>query len=547
MNRRDGRVLELAWQPVVRGNVIEALAVFVQLRVLVLAEAIDPAEVNRLCLDALVLLDEADAAIVQLRDEPQHRAPLHRIFRAIHTIKGSTRGTQLRGVHDLAHHTENALAILRGEDNPPSAAELGHLGHELQTLRAEVVAARPRGEIDDAMTELRADCRPAITELRVTMPSVILGRSDALETAIRAVERILASADRARLRALQLQASTALSSLTYIRDGADPDDGLLGEIDALDTHLEFYERVYRELAANPRCTQLLATINSWMMTSGIGDFSELARQLADAGVASLAAGIEDLDPQVFRCAIAVLADAQSMFEPARSRDDVSLRLERAQRELLELMERLAPSAPHAVVAAARSTIGRLTWTPLSTIGRRLARMARSLAEDAGKELEVQVDLGDAQVAPEIGRVLGDILVHAMRNSADHGLESQEERVTAGKPAVGTIRVQGYSDGTTLAVTVTDDGRGIPPEKIRKVAVSRGLLTAAEAAARSDEDILAVVFIPGFSTASAVTALSGRGVGMDVVKTLAEEHGGKVALRSVVGVGTELTVELPLGT
>jgi two-component system chemotaxis sensor kinase CheA len=546
LTRRDGQTLELTWQPIVTGNRIEALAAFVKLRAIVLAELIDPGELNRLCLEAQILLDEADAALAQLRADPQARAALHRIFRAVHTVKGSSRGSQLRSVRDLAHDTENSLAVLRGNELAPTFADLAHVAHELERLRAEVVAARPRGEIDDAMTEFRADTRPAITDLRVAIPTIILGRAEALETAFRAVERVGAAADRARLRALQLQASAALSSLAYIRDGADPDDALLAEVDALDAHVEFYERVYRELAASPRCAATLATINTWMVSTRSGDLGDLARELVGAGSPTLAAALEELDPNVFRCALAVLADAQAMFEPARSRDDVSLRLERAQRELLDLMDRLTPTAPSQVVIAARAAVERLTWTPLSVIGRRLTRMQRSLIEDAGKELELQVELGDGQVAPEIGRVLGDILVHAIRNCADHGLEPPEERLAHNKAPVGTIRIQGYCDGVTLSVTVTDDGRGIQPDKIREVAVARGLLNQAEADLLQGDALYEVIFLAGFSTASGVTALSGRGVGLDVVKSLAAEHGGTVALRSVLGLGTELSVELPIG-
>src|SRR5262249_58043922 len=135
---------------------------------------------------------------------------------------------------------------------------------------------------------------------------------------------------------------------------------------------------------------------------------------------------------------------------------------------------------------------------------------------------------------------GEILVHAVRNAADHGIEAPADRAAAGKGASGTIRVEARERGDRLVVSVSDDGRGIDVDTVRRAGVARGLI-AHEA---TESEVLDVLFSPGFSTATSVTAISGRGVGMDVIKCLAEEQGGSVALSSARGCATKRVLDLP---
>ena len=243
----------------------------------------------------------------------------------------------------------------------------------------------------------------------------------------------------------------------------------------------------------------------------------------------------------------VLTDARAMFELARPRDDGRLRVERAQRELLEIFDRLTGHAPYALLADARRVVQQLVWTPLSTHGRTVARMIRRVASELGKQVELDVDFGEVMVAPEIGRLVGEILVHAVRNAADHGIEAPGDRVAAGKDATGTIRVRARERDARLVLVVADDGRGVDIERVRSTAIARGTISPATAAGLRDREVIELLFTPGFSTVSVVTAISGRGVGMDVIRCLAEEHGGGVTLASEAGAGTELTLDLPFST
>ncbi len=550
--RGEQPALAVQWQPVLADGRVGAIAVFVHaIASAAVVEPDDPTERDRLCVDALGLLDECDGSLLHLRAEPDARRSVHRLFRAIHTIKGSTRGTRLRAVSALAHEIEEFLDLLRtGEGDAPGAV-LDQLGVDLRRLRAEVQAARPRNEGDDAMTELSAETRPAMTALLGVIETVRAGDLGALAIALAAVDQLAIASERARMRALTLQIGAARNALQMLDapEQGIPVDDLLGEVLALEPQLELYRAVYREIAASDTGPSMLATLGSWLDAplDEMSSLDHLAAVLGEAGVPSFAGALAEPGPYGVRRALAVLTDARAMFELARPRDDGRLRVERAQRELLEIFDRLTGHAPYALLADARRVVQQLVWTPLSAHARTLARMIRRVASELGKQVELDVDFGGVMVAPEIGRLVGEVLVHAVRNAADHGIEAPGDRVAAGKDATGTIRVRARERDARLVLVVADDGRGVDIERVRRTAVARGTIAPAQAAGLADRDVVELLFTPGFSTVNVVTAISGRGVGMDVIRCLAEEHGGSVTLASEAGAGTELTLDLPFST
>ena len=183
--------------------------------------------------------------------------------------------------------------------------------------------------------------------------------------------------------------------------------------------------------------------------------------------------------------------------------------------------------------------------PLSSVITRLHRAVRVVASKTGKEVELEVigeELGlDKQVLEEIV----DPLLHALRNAVDHGLESTEARIAAGKPEVGNIKLHAFQEGNQIVMRITDDGAGIDLEKLRAKAVSGGFASEAEAQDLSKDALYSLLFTSGFSTASAVTDISGRGVGLDVVKTAVDKLKGTVSVQSTAGVGTMFTIRLPM--
>ncbi|PWC33973.1 chemotaxis protein CheA [Azospirillum sp. TSO35-2] len=188
---------------------------------------------------------------------------------------------------------------------------------------------------------------------------------------------------------------------------------------------------------------------------------------------------------------------------------------------------------------------RLRLLPLSRVFDPLPRLVRDTARRLGKTVDLRLEGAETEADKDILDVLGEPLLHLVRNSLDHGIEPPDRRAAAGKPTAGMLRVRGFQDKGGVVVEVSDDGAGIDPAAMRRAAVAKGLLDAAAAAALADEDAVRLVFAPGFSTASGVSDLSGRGVGMDAVRAAVERAGGRVEIASTVGEGTRVRLALPL--
>jgi two-component system chemotaxis sensor kinase CheA len=223
----------------------------------------------------------------------------------------------------------------------------------------------------------------------------------------------------------------------------------------------------------------------------------------------------------------------------RSRLD-SLAREVDSAELLEALGRLEQ-----VSADLQREVMDTRMVPVEQIFNRFPRMIRDLSRDLGKEVVFDMDGLDIELDRTVLDEIGDPIVHLLRNALDHGLEPAEERVSLGKPRSGSVRLSASREREQVRITVSDDGRGIDIERIWAKAVEQGLCHPRERETMSEADIVLLTFEPGFSTAKEQTKVSGRGVGMDVVKGKIEHFGGAVSLDSSPGIGTSVTLTLPL--
>ncbi|WP_339911263.1 chemotaxis protein CheW [Symmachiella dynata] len=183
--------------------------------------------------------------------------------------------------------------------------------------------------------------------------------------------------------------------------------------------------------------------------------------------------------------------------------------------------------------------------PIGNAWGKLPRLVRDLAQQTGKLIELDMRGAETELDRTVLDAIKDPLTHMVRNSADHGLESTADRRAAGKPEAGLVRLNAFHEGGHVIICVDDDGAGINAERVRQKAVENGILTDAAAAGMSEKDLVNLVFAPGFSTAKEISSVSGRGVGMDVVKTQIERIGGTVDLTSRRGIGTEVRIKIPL--
>ncbi len=193
----------------------------------------------------------------------------------------------------------------------------------------------------------------------------------------------------------------------------------------------------------------------------------------------------------------------------------------------------------------QDTIMKVRMVPVSSVFSRFPRLVRDLSRKSGKEVDLIMEGEETELDKSVVEVIGDPLVHLIRNSVDHGIEPEDQRIAAGKPPKGRVTLRAFHKGNSVAIEIEDDGKGIDPVKMREVAIKKGIITPEEAAQMDDREAIELIFAPGFSSAEKITDISGRGVGMDVVRTNIKNLKGSVSTFSEIGKGTRFTLSLPL--
>lgn len=206
-------------------------------------------------------------------------------------------------------------------------------------------------------------------------------------------------------------------------------------------------------------------------------------------------------------------------------------------EQIEYLERVTTNLHESVM--------KVRMVPIESVVNRFPRMIRDLNRKLNKKMELYMTGEETELDRTVIDEIGDPLMHLLRNSADHGLESNEERIRLGKPEVGSIFLDAYQDGNNVVIEVRDDGAGIDVDRVRRKAIEKGSITEKQAETMTDKEFIDLLFQPSFSTAEKITDVSGRGVGLDVVKTKIEALGGNITAKTVAGEGSTFTISLPL--
>lgn len=206
-------------------------------------------------------------------------------------------------------------------------------------------------------------------------------------------------------------------------------------------------------------------------------------------------------------------------------------------EQIEYLERITTNLHQSVM--------KVRMVPIESVVNRFPRMIRDLSKKLNKKMELYMTGEDTELDRTVIDEIGDPLMHLLRNAADHGLESNEERIRLGKPEVGSIFLDAYQEGNNVVIEVRDDGTGINVEKVKQKAINKGTITEEQAEVMTDKDIIDLLFKPSFSTAEVISDVSGRGVGLDVVKTKIEALGGSIETRTALGEGSNFIIRLPL--
>lgn len=494
--------------------------------------------------EARELIAAAGEDLAQLDRAPGDAARLDRAFRAIHTLKGSVAIFDMAPAGAALHAAEDLLGAARGGRRPLDGTAIAAILDCVDQLDRWVDCMARDGRLPP---QAAADAERLVA---------LIGGSKAAAVAY-------PSSDWAARLLAQVGGAPA-SARVALRYRPDPDCFFRGD-DPLAV-----------LAAVPGLISLTAApVEPWPPLAELQPFLCNLRfeGLSDAPADAVRAALRFVADQVEieelgGAPAAAPVDAGAVPEASRSfRVDVALldALANDVGELIVVGNALAHVAAEAdtldralaarlaavrttldaSVARLRASVGAARMTPIGPSLRRLPRLVREAASALGRDLELTMSGEGTEIDKGIADALFEPLLHLLRNAVDHGIEPAAVRLAAGKPARGSLRLAARRAGDSVVVEVADDGAGIDPAALRRAAVARGLLDAEAAARLDDQAAVELIFAPGFSTASAVSEISGRGVGMDAVRAAIERLGGRVEIASSVGQGTVIRLRLPL--
>jgi two-component system chemotaxis sensor kinase CheA len=547
-----------------------------------MANAGDPAQTFRQeAADLLLLLEET---LLDLEAEPQEPSLIDKAFRALHTIKGSGSMFGYTAVADFTHHLETAFDQVRSHQRPISASLISLTLHSLDHIRGLIEAptavdSAKGAALLEALREIggpdptgvtalpvaanaeppqpalwRIRFRPGpevmslgsnplllLNELRSFGPATVTPLSDSVPPleemdpyASYLAWDILLTTERPRSEIEDVFMFVIDESQVSIErlDGTFDPEKRVGDIlvergDVAPTD------VVEALAKQRRIGSLLVEDGKTSpdhVESALAEQQHLRERARSQQVEAQTVRVQAdrLDSLMDQVGELVIAQAR-LRQVAGSAEDLNLR------SIAEEIERLA--------ADLRDTTMSIRMLPIGTLFSRFRRLVRDLSQSLGKSVALTTAGEDTELDKTVIESLNDPLVHLIRNALDHGLEDAETRVAAGKPAEGRVQLTAVHSGAQVLITVGDDGRGLDREAIRHKAEERGLI--APGAELSDSDLFALIFEPGFSTAKAVSSLSGRGVGMDVVRQAITALRGTIDVASTPGAGTRVTLKLPL--
>jgi two-component system chemotaxis sensor kinase CheA len=455
-------------------------------------------------------LDQIDRDLVDLEREPNSRDLIARIFRAIHTIKGTSGFLAFGRLETLAHAGESLLSRLRDGVQPVTPDTITTLLATIDGVRTLLAAIEATGNEGE-------------TDVEGIISSVHAQMNAPTESAAPGAEPEAAT-----------EQPVPLAEPT--RPSPEPVEG--------------QRRPLGEMLVESGAAHA-ADVGSALQQQLEGDERKLGTILLEEGKAQPAAVTEALQAQAPKRGVAdqaIRVDVELLDTLMNMVGELVLARNQLVRGVMEVGDTaLVRSAQRLgmITSELQAGIMKTRMQPIDHIWSKLPRVVRDLSNSLGKQVQLVMQGKETELDRSLLEAVKDPLTHLVRNAVDHGIQDPEVRTAAGKPAEGTLTLRAYHEGGHVAVEVADDGAGMDVDRIAQKAVEKGLLRADQIATMDKRDIMAMVFQPGFSTAAKVTNVSGRGVGMDVVKTNIERIGGTVSVDSTLGEGTVWRLNIPL--
>lgn len=547
---------------------------------------LDDEDLKLFCEEADEQIELLDTCLVQLEGEPEPEL-LQQIFRAAHTLKGSSATIGHKKMASLTHAMETVLDAVRQGRRTPTSEVVDALLAGLDALRLLANEVVTRIDSGVETSGLEADLHAVLEEghdAAATESAPVQGRSDYRlhESAVEAALIEMGQGSSCYLLEVHIDADCQLPSIRGFQ--------VLQEIDALGTTLQTWPD--RELIeAGAAELTLTAALLSRHAEEQLQAAVKVVSDVAAVFVQSLAseqlggpigsAAQEAPKPHATadrpQLALVDAAPGESARAPKKTtaqsvRIDVErldglmnlvgelvidrTRLQQIKEQLsavlkdanmTELTENFEETTAHLarVTDELQEQIMRSRMLPVRSVLTRLPRLVRDVATKCGKKVELLTAGEETELDRSVIEEISDPLVHILRNAVDHGIETPEERRALGKPEAGTVTVTAWNQETYIYLSVKDDGKGIDTRRLRTKVVEKGLMSRDAAEAATEDQAIQWIFLPGLSTAEKLTDVSGRGVGMDIVRTNIERLNGQITLHSTPGKGSEVIIQLPL--
>lgn len=472
-------------------------------------------------------LDQLDRDLMALEDRPDDRDRLSSIFRTIHTIKGTSGFLAFPKLEHITHVGENLLVLLRDGAlrlNAEITSALLAMVDAVRSILSNIESAGGEGEeaYEGLVTRLErlknGESTPA-PSAEIEVEQVVRELSAEVSAAVEASSKPKKASKGGRKKKGASETAAPESAVELMGAVAES----LGASAAETSQADTCEVRPPQGAATPAPKGEKAEKNQ---DSG-ADGGDRAGSVTDS---SVRIDVHLLDKLMNLVGELVLARNQ-ILQFSQNIEDAAM---------VAASQRL-----NLITTELQEGVMKTRMQPIRNAWSKLPRVVRDLSISCGKQVQVKMDGAETELDKTILEAIKDPLTHIVRNSVDHGIEPPQVRVQNGKPAEGTLWLRAYHEGGQVNIEIADDGGGINVNRVREKAIEKGMVSAEQAAAMSDREAIQLILLPGFSTAPKVTNVSGRGVGMDVVKTNVEKIGGTLDIHSTMGQGTTLRIKIPL--
>jgi two-component system chemotaxis sensor kinase CheA len=494
-------------------------------------------------------LDTVDNQLVRFEQDPNNAKILDNIFRLVHTIKGTCGFLGLPRLEALAHAGETLMGKFR--DGMPVTAEavsliLASIDRIKEILGGlEATETEPEGSDEDLIVKLHDMVERGMQAMEegASKPAVAAPPAKPAATRGTLIDQTLERPLRPGEVSLdELERAFRETKTEQDTEGTLVPQTLERPLRPGEVSLDELERAFRSTATEVKPAHAAKAAAPAPAASSKEKEKEKKPSAKKSVVEVEAAENERVANQSIRVNVDTLEHLMTMVSELVLTRNQLLEISRRNEdtEFKVPLQRLSN-----VTAELQEGVMKTRMQPIGNAWQKLPRIVRDLSGELGKQIELEMHGADTELDRQVLDLIKDPLTHMVRNSADHGLETPAERAAAGKPEQGTIRLSAYHEGGHIIICIADNGRGLNTEKIKAKAVASGLVSEAELEKMTEAQIHKFIFAPGFSTAAAVTSVSGRGVGMDVVRTNIDQIGGTIDIKSVAGEGSSVTIKIPL--